>query len=157
MAYMYNLTSLTGRTRNVGRTVIINGFEFGRRALIVTGAAVGLAIVPTLILTAWFGMVATVLTPAAFIAAAFIFVEGRSRKGLQLRMYRSVLDKKLAKTNEIYICIDVPVQKTLGRARIVASSAPLEEEPAAPAPVFAAAKRTKTQSSVADIMKDPNS
>ena len=157
MAYMYNLTSLTGRKRNDGRTVIINGFEFGRRALIVTGASFGVSIIPTALLASWFGMVATILTPAVFIAAGWIFWEGRSRKGLQLRRYRTALDKHRASTDQVYICITIPVKQTLGRGDIVASSIAVDDQPPAPPAVFAPAKRTHTISPLAAIMKDPSS
>ena len=155
-AYMYNLTSLTGRKRNVGRTVIVNGFEFNRRTLIVTGIAVGASIFPTVILSAFFGPIASVLTPAVFLAAAFLLFESRTRKGLQVAVYRSILDKRKAKTDEIYICWR-PVSEQIGAARISASSAPRIVSDDTPTAVFVAPQKATTRVSVADIMEDPNS
>lgn len=121
MAYMYNLTSLTGRKRNVGRSAIVWGFEVRRRSAMVTAIAVGVSLIPTVILGALFGPLAYIITPAAVVTAAFVLVEGRSRKGLQLRLYQSILNKKKADTSTFYIYWR-PVDQTLGRATIIASS-----------------------------------
>jgi hypothetical protein len=120
-AYVYTLTSLTGRKRNEGRSVIINGFEFGRRALTVVSVAVGASLIPALILGTIFGPLAFIITPAVTIAGAFLLVERRTRNGLQVRMYQSMLDKKKANVNEFYICFR-PVGESLGMATLVTSS-----------------------------------
>jgi hypothetical protein len=119
--FVYTLTSLTGRKRNVGRTIIINGFEFGRRALIIVAISVGASLIPALVLSSLFGPLLFILTPGVFVAAAFILFESRSRQGLQVRLYQSILDKKKANTNEFYICFR-PVSETLGSSNIVRSS-----------------------------------
>jgi hypothetical protein len=152
---MYNLTSLTGRDRNAGRTVIVNGFEFGRRALLVFGVAFAVALIPTIILSSMFGAVAMVLTPAVIITAAFVLVESRTRGGLKVRLYQSILDKKRAKTDEFYICWR-PVSESLGQARIVSSSAPVASPSTTTAgPVFAGpATQARTRASIDDIMEN---
>lgn len=154
MAYMYNLTSLTGRQRNAGRTVIINGFEFGRRALIVFGIALGASLPFAVLLMGVFGPVTMVLVPALFIVSAFVLVESRTRNGLQVRLYRSILDKKKAKTDEFYICWR-PVSESLGEARITASAAPrADPAEALTSAVFAGpAAQERKRASIADIME----
>lgn len=153
MAYMYNLTSLTGRQRNAGRTVIINGFEFGRRALIVFGTALGASLIPAVVLMTVFGPLAMILVPGSFIAGAFILVESRTKNGLQVRLYQSILDKQKAKTDEFYICWR-PVSDSLGQARIVASSAPRADPDGEAEAVFGGpATQARTRASIADIME----
>lgn len=139
---MYDLTSLTGRKRNVGRSAIIWGFEVRRRSAMVTAIAVGVALLPTVILGTFFGPLAYIITPAVVVTAAFVLVEGRSRKGLQLRLYQSILNKKKADIGTFYICWR-PIGETLGFANIVASSRPVHkiEEDDKVAPVFSAPRR----------------
>lgn len=123
-SYVYSLTSLTGRQRNVGRTAVISGFEVNRRTLIVAAVAVGVSLIPTLVLGSLFGPIAFIATPAVIVAATFILVEGRTRKGLKVRVYQSYLDKKRADVNDFYICFR-PIGRDLGDATIVSSSIPV--------------------------------
>ncbi len=126
---VYSLTALTGRKKNAGRTLIIQGFEVGRRGLIITGLAIAASLIPTFILYGFAGPYAVVFVPPAFIAAAFYFIESRSRKGLQLRMYETIRDKKRADTTTFFICWR-PVDEGLGEHTIVASAAPTQRDTA---------------------------
>jgi len=145
-AFVYTLTSLTGRKRNEGRAVIVNGFEFGRRALTVVAVAVGAAIIPSLILGAFFGPLAVIITPAVSILAAFLLVEKRTRNGLQVRMYQSMLDKRKSNVNEFYICFR-PIGETLGRAMLVTSSSVQLKAERGAQPVFTSPHRDKDRKS----------
>jgi hypothetical protein len=120
-AFVYTLTSLTGRKRNEGRAVIVNGFEFGRRGLTVVAVSVGASLIPAIVLGALFGPLAIIITPALFILAAFLLVERRTRNGLQVRVYQSMRDKRASNVNEFYICFR-PIGETLGLATLVTSS-----------------------------------
>jgi hypothetical protein len=158
MPYVYTLTSLTGRNRNAGRTTIVWGFEFGRRALVVTSVAVGASLLPALIASVFFGGLAFIVVPAMFIVAAFVFVEGRTRNGLQVRLYQSILDKKNAQVDVFYICFR-PVKEMLGRANLVASSVPVEtcSEDVVPAraAVFSnAAQKPARGTTIATLLED---
>lgn len=151
-AYLYDLTSLTGRKRNTGRTIIVSGFEFGRRALIVTSVALGVSLFPALILSVFFGPLALLITPAIVITAAFVFVEGRTRNGLNVRLYQGILDKKKASTDVFYICFQ-PIDATLGRADIIASSEPAAAEIAPTAGArYTPATRGRSGSSVSSLL-----
>lgn len=156
-AFLYDLTSLTGRKRNAGRTVIVSGFEFGRRALIVTIVALAAAGLPALLLGALFGPLAFIITVAGAVGGAFVLVEGRTRNGLQVRRYQGILDKKKAEPGVFYICFR-PVNETLGQANIVASSAPVEPRVGAASnssAVFAPAlTSTRARPSVASALGD---
>lgn len=134
--YVYVLTSLTGRRRNAGRTVIVQGFEFGRRALIVTGIAFGASLIPAIVLTALFGPAAFILTPAVFILAAFLLYEQRSRKGMNLRMYQAINDKRKSDPNQFMICF-APAADGVGWGQVSPSSEPVRSlADEAPAPVW---------------------
>ena len=158
MPYVYTLTSLTGRNRNAGRTTIVGGFEFGRRALGVTSIAVGASIIPALILAGFVGPLAYVVSPALFVVAAFVFVEGRTRGGLQVRLYQSILDKKRAQVDVFYICWR-PVNELLGRANIVSSSTPVQQnsrprETSQSAVFSNAAKKTTRGTTAATLLEN---
>lgn len=153
-AYLYDLTSLTGRKRNAGRTIIVSGFEFSRRALLVTSVALGVALFPALIANLFFGPLAMIITAAVFVAGAFILFEGRTRSGLQVRLYRSILDKKKASTDTFYICFR-PVGETLGRANIIASSEPVyykNTDVPVLTPIYTAAGRGRAKSAGSTVV-----
>lgn len=122
--FVYILTSLTGRKRNAGRTVIVQGFEFNRGTLIVTSVAVGLSLLPAIIASRFFGPAAMIAVPGLAVAAAFFFYEQRSRNGLQIRLYQALSDKRKADTTQFFICWN-PVDAELGFATIVKSSEPV--------------------------------
>ena len=145
-AFVYTLTSLTGRKRNEGRAVIVNGFEFGRRALTVFAVAVGASLIPAVILGAFLGPFAIIITPAVFVLAAFVFVEQRTRNGLQVRLCQSMLDKRKANVDEFYICFR-PVGETLGKATIVASASTQISAEREIVPVFTSTHRDKERKS----------
>ncbi|WIE80970.1 hypothetical protein [Curtobacterium sp. MCSS17_016] len=141
MPSVYSLTDLTGRRKNDGRTMIISGIEVGRRTLIVFSLSGVLSLVPTLMLLPFFGILVIAIVPPIVIAASFIFFEGRSRRGLQVRRYREFLDKRQNDANTFYVCFQ-PTTKDLGFTRIVASAEPIFRPLAdAPNPVFTSSRR----------------
>lgn len=151
-AYLYSLTALTGRKRNAGRTVILNGFEFGRQGLKVTSISVGLSL-PLAITLSFISPLFSIIVPAVFVAAAFFFYESRSRKGLEERRYKAIWHQYKADPKEIYIC-GRPVSETLGFATLVASSAPVARtRTTEDAPIFSAPTKSTTRASVSDLMK----
>jgi hypothetical protein len=138
---VYSLTDLTGRRKNAGRTMIISGIEVGRRTLIVTSVSFIASLLPTLILFPLLGALTFVIVPPVFIIAGFLFFEGRSRKGLQLRRYEAYLDKRKADPSTFYVCFQ-PAAKTLGFARIVSSvETPRRPLLNAPAATFTPSRR----------------
>lgn len=133
-AYVYSLTALTGRKRNQGRKVVVNGFEFGRRALLITGLSGGAALIPAGAAAIIFGPLGFIFVFAGSIAAAFWLLEGRARRGGDLPLYKSVLDKRRWRP-QIKVCwqpidaqpdIDMIRRSSISREQLDAASAPRE-------------------------------
>ena len=138
---VYSLTDLTGRRKNVGRTMIISGIEVGRQTLIVFSISAVISIIPTLFFFFIFGALAIVIVPTLVIAGAFFLFVGRSRKGLQLQRYKALNDQRKADPSTFYVCFQ-PTTAGIGFGRVVASSEvvykPLENTPTA---VFTPSRR----------------
>jgi hypothetical protein len=129
---LYSLTHLTGRKRNADRKIIIATIETSKAGFLVAVVGALVSIPPTAILTALFGPVLLLLTPAAFIVAALVLFRGRSNRGLKLPMYRMLLDRNAAKKyrNQILVCgVPIPAHAVMGQ--LVQSSEPMKATPAA--------------------------
>lgn len=153
-AYVYNLTPLTGRKRNVDRRIVIQGFDVRRRSLIVFGIALALSLPPSGVLALVFGPVAFVIVPPVVILAAFVLIEGRSRRGLQLALYRSLLDKRRANIQDVFICWR-PVPRSSEFVTITAASMPREDPDDRPrgGAVFTSANTRVAATSISSILE----
>jgi len=116
---VYTLTDLTGRKKNIGRTMIVSGIEVRRNTIIVASVSLIISLVPTFVVFWFVGVYAVVFVPAAFIGAGF-FLLSKSRQGLQLSQYRALNDKRRADPNTFFICFR-PTERQEGFARIVQS------------------------------------
>ena len=91
--YLFSLTELTGRKSKDERTMVVQGFEIPRRYGIIAFVAflpslfAGIAVFPFL------GGVGALVVRIVAMLAAFLIIEARSRRGLNLRMYQTVFDK----------------------------------------------------------------
>lgn len=103
MHSLHTLTALTGRNSSANRTVIIQGFEARRRTLIVLAVGAVPALFITAVLWAIIGQYAVLALPAVE-GLVFWLVESRTRNGLQLRTYESLLDKKRSDAGKFYLC-----------------------------------------------------
>jgi len=110
---VYTLTSLT-RSSGQSRRVVLAGFDVPLRGFVVTLVA-SIASIPAVSI-AWLflGSMSLVFT-LLFIVAAFVLVEGRSKRGLQLRMYQSIIDQKRENVGR-FICCGMEVRP--GRTQI---------------------------------------
>lgn len=123
---LYSLTHLTGRKRNADRKIIIATVETSKHGFIVSVVAVIASLLPTTIAVSLFGPAAMVIVPPLFIIAALILFRYRSQKGLQLPMYKTLLDRNAAKRvrGQILVC-GVPMQSSAVLGTAVRSSHPI--------------------------------
>lgn len=120
---MYSLTHLTGRKRNADRKVIIATVEVNKATFVISIVAVVASILPTVIAMATFGPPAAVLVPALFIGAGYFLFRYRAQKGLQMPMYKLLMDKSSVKRmrGQILVC-GVPVQEHASIGQLTRSS-----------------------------------
>ena len=113
--FVYSLTDLTGRRKNADRTMVVATVEVNRFTFLV----VLMSLVPAIPLTA---VVALLLGPFVYYAAAvpllcvfagLAFVDTKTKKGLQLRRYEAMWDKRKAKDSAttVYVCSE-PLKRT---------------------------------------------
>jgi hypothetical protein len=103
MHNLHTLTALTGKNSSANRTVIIQGFEARRRTVIVLAVGAVPALFITAVLWVIIGQYAVLALPAVE-GLVFWLVESRTRGGLQLRTYESLLDKKRSDAGKFYLC-----------------------------------------------------
>lgn len=129
-AYVYGLTALTGRKRNQGRKVVVNGFEFGRRALVLAGIGIGISLLPALVATVLFGPIGFIVTFGVVVPATYWLIDGRAKKDSDLPMYKALLNKRRF-TPRLLVCwTPIPTSSQLGTA--VRASVPQQPVPARP-------------------------
>jgi hypothetical protein len=134
---LYSLTHLTGRKRNADRKIIIATVETSKHGFIVSIVAVIASILPTVIAIAIFGPPAIIVVPVLCVVAALILFKYRSQKGLQLPMYKMLLDKGAAKKlhGQILVC-GVPIQRHAVLSTVVHSSLPVKTTGVSDADLF---------------------
>ncbi len=88
---VYSLTELT-RNASADRRVVIQGFDLPMRGLMIVGIAAIPALIVTLIGWLFVGQYAVVLFVGVEMAAYWL-IETRSRRGLQLKRYQTILDR----------------------------------------------------------------
>lgn len=103
--HVYSLTRLTGRRKNVDRTIVVATVEVNRATFVVVVGSALVSIVPAVIVGALLGAFALAV-PALFIGAGLILVDQRTRKGLQLRRYEAMWDKRKTKVirGTVFVC-----------------------------------------------------
>lgn len=114
----YDLTSFTGRKKNAERVFYVRNYELNLFTTYVVGAA-AIASLPVLgvVLTILMSFapqytLACLVVPVIFVVAGLTLVDQRSKRGLQLRNYRAILDRRTAtpEKSTLYIC-GQPIQK----------------------------------------------
>ena len=114
----YDLTSFTGRKKNAERVFFIRNYELNLFTSYVVGASVVVslpvvgAVYAILMMFAPAYAIGCLAVPVAFVLAGLAFVDQRSKRGLQLRNYRAILDRRTATPEKatLYIC-GKPVEK----------------------------------------------
>ncbi|KQO98841.1 hypothetical protein [Leifsonia sp. Leaf264] len=121
--YFYSLTHLTGRKKNVDRKIIILTFEADKTTTIITIFSLIASLFPTIIVYAIIGMPALVIVPALCSVLGWFLFRYRAQKGLQMPMYKLLVDRKAAKelSKQILVC-GVPLPKHSSIGRVVSSS-----------------------------------
>lgn len=114
----YDLTSFTGRKKNAERVFFVRNYELNLFTSYVVGASLVLSlpvlgvfyIVISLFAPAF--AIASLVIPPIFAIGGLVLVDQRSKRGLQLRNYRALLDRRSAEAEKstLYMC-GVPVEK----------------------------------------------
>jgi len=114
----YDLTAFTGRKKNAERVFFVRNYEVNLFTSFVVGgsAAAGLVLTGVLYLILLpfipqYAMVSLVM-PVFTVIAGLILVDQRSKRGLQLRNYRALMDRRKATAEKttLYIC-GQPIEK----------------------------------------------
>lgn len=104
MSYsMFMLTPMTGKAAAESRTVIISGFEIGFKTFVLCciGALPGLAL--AIVTYPLLGSGSILMIPVGILAILYLF-QSRSRDGLKLRTWQTMVDKRKAAINQFFIC-----------------------------------------------------
>lgn len=108
----YDLTSFTGRKKNAERVFFVRNYELNLFTSYVMGASAA-ASLPVLGLAygllMWLApayALGSLAAPVVFVLAGLALVDQRSKRGLQLRNYRALLDRRAAASEKttLYLC-----------------------------------------------------
>lgn len=123
---LYGLTEMTGRRSAEDRTFVIQGFEAKRRHGMIFLAGLLPAFVMSLIFWPLLSEYAIVIGVGVEVAL-FALLEFRSSKGLKLRSYQAIYDRKRAINNKFVICGNLidPINMSPGWIR--QSSVPVDQ------------------------------
>lgn len=99
---IYDLTPMT-RNADEQRRWVIKGFDLPKRGILIGGIAFIPGIIITAFLFNFFGIY-SVFSLAIVELIAFWAFEGRSRQGMKLRNYQTILDKRRTKEGQFFIC-----------------------------------------------------
>lgn len=117
--YAYSLTGLTGRKKNADRTVIVATVEVNKFSFAVAMMALVVSLIPTLGVGMLLGPLwwCALVFPFLCVSAGLIFVDQRSKGGLQLRRYQSLVESRRGKRESevIYVCGSPLVRPVMGR------------------------------------------
>ncbi|SDH34385.1 hypothetical protein [Microbacterium sp. 77mftsu3.1] len=108
----YDLTSFTGRKKNAERVFFVRNYELNLFTSYVIGASLVVSLPVTAALWAIIAMflpayaLASLVAPVICVAAGLYLIDQRSKRGLQLRNYRAILDRRSAEEEKrtLYIC-----------------------------------------------------
>ena len=132
MSSMYSLTHLTGRRKNEGRVTVVQGFEFQRKTLMVLAASTGVGFIPAIILALTISPFFLLLVPGVIAALGYWLFVTRSREGMKLSRYKSIMDKRSANLNTFHICFEpiesLPARGIVRRQTVEVMSAEREDE-----------------------------
>lgn len=103
MSSMYSLTRMTGREASAQRTVVIGTVELNWQVWIILLVAFLPAVLLTAVLWPFLGQLAIVTIPVIEGVAVFL-IHRRSSKGLRLRTYRAMWDRKKASLDTFMLC-----------------------------------------------------
>lgn len=99
---VYFLTDITRRS-NEHRRVIVQGFDVRWRTVLILLATTPVGILLSLVLWPILNTPAILAAPIT-VAGGFWLVEHRTRSGLQLPMYRWLLDRRGSSVGEFFMC-----------------------------------------------------
>lgn len=99
---MFSLTDLTGRNRDVNRTTVIGTVEMKWRVWIILLIGFPFAILVTLFAMPFLGITALIFLPIVEGGAVFL-IHRRTKSGLKLRTYESLLDKQRSVINQYFL------------------------------------------------------
>lgn len=122
MSTRMRVFTLTNLTRNASsqRRIVVQGLDLPARGVAIALAA----LLPGLILSApffyIFGSYGFLMIPITEVAV-FWLVESRTRGGLHLRQYQSLVDRKKSNVG-VFMCCGVPVEPLAGKWGIIVSS-----------------------------------
>lgn len=114
----YDLTSFTGRKKNAERVFFVRNYELNLFTSYVVGTSVVVSL-PVLgvvyVIISMFApayAIAALVVPVVFVFAGLGLVDQRSKRGLQLRNYRAILDRRssTAEKSTLYLC-GAPIEK----------------------------------------------
>lgn len=123
---VYFLTDITRRS-NEHRRVIVQGFDVRWRTVLIVLATAPIGLILTLVLWPIISEPAILVMPAT-VAGGFWLIEHRTRSGLQLPMYRWLLDRKGSSVGQFFMCgRRIEPGRQIG-ATIMASTVPVEND-----------------------------
>lgn len=99
---VYDLTPMT-RHADSKRQIVVKGFDLPKRGLAIFTLALIPAIIVAAILWPLLGANALIALVVVELAAFWLF-EGRSRSGMRLRNYQSILDSRRTKDGQFFVC-----------------------------------------------------
>ena len=108
----YDLTAFTGRKKNAERVFFVCSYEMNLFTSYVVGGSVIASLPVTLVIfslvTAFAPSVAIAAfgVPVLFVLGGLYLIDQRSKRGLQLRNYRALMDKRSSANEKttLYIC-----------------------------------------------------
>jgi hypothetical protein len=122
---LYSLTKYVGQKAADERTTHFQGLVEIRSRSLKVGVY---AFVPAVLISLLFSIIigpASVLIIPVFVLLSVFLVEKRSRKGMNLRLYRQILDDRASKTVDFYICGEkIDLTKTGVFSKVVKASKP---------------------------------
>lgn len=153
--YAYDLTGLTGRKKNVDRTMVVATVEVNRFSLLVTVAS-AVASLPVAVLTGYvIGAFAPTYwwlalgVPVLAAIAGVVLVDQRARGGLRLRRYQTFLETRRGRkqAQQVLVC-GQPLTKPSLRILIPQ----FIDAPAAQAGDIARGERVRTRTGKANLL-----
>jgi hypothetical protein len=108
----YDLTAFTGRKKNAERVFFVRNYEMNLFTSYVVGGSIIVSLPVTLMVFSLISVfspsiaIAAFGVPVLFVFGGLYFIDQRSKRGLQLRNYRALIDKRSSATEKatLYIC-----------------------------------------------------
>ncbi len=107
---LYTLTDMTGREASGTRQQAFGPVDMPYRAFVVGAIAFVVGVAPTLFLWILVGPAALFILLACVVAAVWLF-HGATRRGLQIRNYQMLMNRRTAVLNQFMlgpVTVDVP-------------------------------------------------